>query len=46
MADTRQNKEEQTDAALLATLNALKRGAVLPVEKLEIREGETSPPKR
>lgn len=46
VADTRQNKEEQTDAALLATLNALKKGAVLPVEKLEIREGETSPPKR
>ena len=46
VADTRQNKEEQTDAALLAALNALKKGAVLPVEKLEIREGETSPPKR
>ena len=40
-------KEEQTaDTTLLETLQNLKKGSVLPVEKLTIKEGETSPPKR
>lgn len=42
----RQNKEEQSDASLLQALQSLKKGTELPVEKLEIKEGETSPPKR
>nr|WP_297932547.1 DNA topoisomerase [uncultured Blautia sp.] len=40
-------EEEQTaDTTLLETLQNLKKGSVLPVEKLTIKEGETSPPKR
>lgn len=36
----------QCDAGFLAYLHKLKKGAVLPVESFEIKEGETSPPKR
>ena len=40
-------EEEQTaDQTLLETLQNLKKGSVLPVEKFTIKEGETSPPKR
>lgn len=44
-------KEEKTediqcDAAFLEYLHKLKKGAFLPVEAFEIKEGETSPPKR
>lgn len=40
-------EEEQTaDTTLLETLQNLKKGSVLPAEKLTIKEGETSPPKR
>ena len=45
------NAEEKTDdiqcdAAFLACLQKLKKGAILPVDEYEIKEGETSPPKR
>lgn len=45
------NAEEKTDdiqcdAAFLACLQKLKKGAILPVDGFEIKEGETSPPKR
>ena len=45
------NTEEKTDdiqcdAGFLACLQKLKKGAVLPVDGFEIKEGETSPPKR
>ncbi|EET60936.1 DNA topoisomerase [Marvinbryantia formatexigens DSM 14469] len=46
VAGVRQNKEEQIDTGLLSALQSVKKGTVLPVEKLEIKEGETSPPKR
>lgn len=36
----------QCDASFLAYLHKLKKGAVLPVEAFEIKEGETAPPKR
>ena len=39
-------EEIACDAAFLKVLSGLKKGSVLPVEKFEIREGETSPPKR
>lgn len=38
--------EVSCDAALLNALQNLKKGDILSVEKLEIKEGETSPPKR
>ena len=45
------NAEEKTDdiqcdTAFLACLQKLKKGAILPVDGYEIKEGETSPPKR
>ena len=42
----KKNGEEQTDQHLLARLQNLKKGSVLPVKGLEIKEGETAPPKR
>ena len=44
-------KEEKTediqcDAVFLEYLHKLKKGAILPVKAFEIKEGETSPPKR
>ena len=49
--DDAKNAEEKTDdiqcdAAFLACLQKLKKGAILPVDGFEIKEGETSPPKR
>ena len=38
--------EEKCDAAFLQRLNALKKGAAIGLKGMEIREGETSPPKR
>ncbi len=38
--------EEQTDQHLLTQLQNLKKGSVLLVKGLEIKEGETAPPKR
>ena len=41
-------KEEETscDAAFLEALQSLKKQGVIPVDRFEIKEGETSPPKR
>ncbi len=41
-----EKKEEKLDTRLLDGLKKLKRGEVLSLEELEIKEGETSPPKR
>lgn len=41
-----QDPEEKTDTELLKLLPTLKKGMVLNVEKFEIKEGETSAPKR
>lgn len=44
-----ENKEEgevEGDAGLLEALKNLKKGDILPVKELSIKEGETSPPKR
>lgn len=38
--------EQNLDTAFFAILQKLKKGDILPVKSLEIREGETSPPKR
>ena len=44
--DEEKTDDIQCDAAFLEYLQKLKKGAVLPVEAFEIKEGETSPPKR
>lgn len=47
--DSMQNQEGQEqnlDSTMLAAIKKLKKGDVLPVQSLEIKEGETSPPKR
>ncbi|MBS5389068.1 MAG: type IA DNA topoisomerase [Clostridiales bacterium] len=47
--DSMQNQEGQEqnlDSTMLAVIKKLKKGDVLPVQSLEIKEGETSPPKR
>lgn len=41
-----ENAEEKTDQALLETVAKLKKGVILPVNELRIKEGETTPPKR
>lgn len=40
------DQEQNLDAAMFACVQKLKKGDILPVRKLEIKEGETSPPKR
>lgn len=40
------NETESLDAELMKRVSMLKKGSVLPMEKFEIKEGETSPPKR
>ena len=45
--NTGENEEEDTPGKdLFALIQTIKKGAVLPVENLQIKEGETSPPKR
>ena len=46
--DTEKSDSEDVscDAQLLAALNKLKKGDILTVDSLDIKEGETSPPKR
>ena len=39
-------EEQSLDTALFEVIKTLKKGALLPVKALEIKEGETSPPKR
>lgn len=41
-----EDTEEKCDAELVQLLMGLKKGAVLAVDSYEIKEGETSPPKR
>lgn len=41
-----ENPENSCDFALLEALQNLKKGDILPIKRLQIREGETSPPKR
>ena len=41
-----QDEQEISDAHLLELVAGLKKGVALPVEGYEIKEGETSPPKR
>ena len=38
--------DQNMDTGLFEVIKKLKKGMVLPVEKLEIKEGETTPPKR
>ena len=38
--------KEAQDSELFQAVNRLKKGDILPVQRLEIKEGETSPPKR
>ena len=38
--------ENEVDAGLFELLKDVKKGSVLPVQQLEIKEGETTPPKR
>ncbi len=46
VANVKSNKEDSVDPKLLETLKSVKKGLELPVKKLEVKEGETSPPKR
>ena len=39
-------EKQNVDRALFQAVQGLRKGAVLPVDRLEIKEGETSPPKR
>ncbi len=39
-------QDQTLDTELFAIIKGLKKGSVLPVSSLDIREGETSPPKR
>ena len=41
-----ESQEESCDEKLLVALQKLKKNCVLPVKKLQVKEGETSPPKR
>ncbi len=41
-----QPEEQNPDAGLIEAVKALKKGTLLPVRALEIKEGETTPPKR
>ena len=41
-----ENEEESFDAGLVETISRLKKGTKVPVSALQIKEGETSPPKR
>lgn len=40
------SEEQNLDSNLMEFLNQLKKGAELPVQDVQIKEGETSPPKR
>lgn len=44
--DKEGEEEESFDASLVDAISALKKGTSIPVEDLQIKEGETSPPKR
>lgn len=44
--DAEQTADQNLDTALFEVIKTLKKGSVLPVGALDIKEGETSPPKR
>ena len=44
--DAEQTADQDLDTALFEVIKTLKKGGVLPVGALDIKEGETSPPKR
>lgn len=44
--DAEQTADQDFDTALFEVIKTLKKGSVLPVGALDIKEGETSPPKR
>lgn len=44
--DAEQTADQDLDTALFEVIKTLKKGSVLPVGELDIKEGETSPPKR
>ena len=46
VAGVPQSKDQSLDTELFDAIKALRKGAVLPVRSLDIKEGETSPPKR
>lgn len=44
--DAEQTADQDLDTALFEVIKTLKKGSVLPIGALDIKEGETSPPKR
>jgi len=44
--EDKEEKEEKCDTSFIESLKTIKVGMELPVKSLEIKEGETSPPKR
>ena len=44
--DEDENEEEDTDVKLLEFVMKLKKGILVPVQTMDMKEGETSPPKR
>lgn len=44
--ESKDNKETKIDSEFFALLSGVKKGDEIPVTKFEIKEGETSPPKR
>ena len=44
--DSKENKETKIDPEFFALISGVKKGDEIPVAKFEIKEGETSPPKR
>ncbi len=46
VAGVPQSKDQTPDTALFDAVRTLRKGTVLPVRSLDIREGETTPPKR
>lgn len=45
-ADGKEEQDENEDKGLFEVIKSLKKGMVLSIKNLEIKEGETSPPKR
>ena len=41
-----ENSDESADSGLLEALKTLKKGTIIPINGFEIKEGETTPPKR
>lgn len=44
--ENNEEEEKSVDGTFFQTIQSLKKGTVLPVQSLEIKEGKTSPPKR